>query len=113
MCPWCSGGQQRNASGIESYTNSGPSGVRLGTEISLGDDQARDTATNCEAPDNMRVPPPRAVECRDPGANQRAGRGTERKPGRFVPIVVVALNQKAIAGHHSDDSSNRGHCSKL
>src|SRR3982074_793667 len=100
MIPWCSGGQQRNTSRIESYTNSGPSGVRFGAKVPLCDDHADETPADSQTPDCVRVIAGRSAERPEACTHQGAGAGPESKSVGFVAVMVVALNEKPVAGHH-------------
>src|ERR1700675_4217808 len=107
MIPWGARGQQRNARRIESYTKTGTSGVRVGAQVALSDDQARQAAANSQAPDYVRIFPRRLAERRDACAHKRAGSGAGGDSISFGASMVVALNQEPIAGHHPENSTDR------
>ena len=113
MIPWYAGAHQRNVRRIESYSQTGSSGVATGTQVPLGDDQAGEAASNTEASDYMRIVPGRAVNRRDPKAYQRAGACSQRESVGLIAIVVVALDQETIAGHHPENSPDSGRCREV
>ena len=61
----------------------------------------------------MRIVAGGLPQSRDSGTHQRSGGGAQRDPVRFVAIVVISLNQKAIARHHSQNASDRRHGRKV
>src|SRR2546423_8298766 len=106
MIPRGARGQQWNARRVESYTKTGTSGVRVGAEVPLGDDQPRKTTANGEPPDDVRILPAGLTKRRNARTHQRAGGRAQRESVGFVPTVGVALNQEAGTGHHPQNPTH-------